>query len=135
MAVKPQGEIIYATKLSNGASLGTWTKIKTTKRDTTADFYILNSGGRMIVTLQCSLKGTSTFTCGFQATGLGRTYAYRSGTSDSVAFCNAVAVSGNYPVTYNWPAAAWGRLTFSNSGGDSLYYKIDNSGAIGWVRQ
>jgi hypothetical protein len=135
MYVKPQAEITYTTRLANGASLGVWTKIRAAKRDTSADFYILNTGGRMTMTVQCSLKGTSTFSCGYQATGLGKTYAYRSGVSDSIAFCNAVAASGNYPITYDWPYAAWGRLTFSNPGGDSLYYKIDSSGGIGWVRQ
>lgn len=134
MYVKPQGEIVYATRKANGASLGTWTKIRAAKRDTTADIYILNTGGGMTMTVQCSLKGTSTFSCGFQATGLGKTYAYRAGYSDSIAFCNAVAASGDYPIAFSWPYAAWGRLTFSNPGGDSLFYKIDSSGGIGWVR-
>lgn len=132
--VKQQGEIVYVSKLSTGASLGIWTKINAAKRDTCAAFYILNSGGKLTVTVQCSLKGTSTFSCGYQVCGLGKTFAYRAGNSDSIALCNAVASSGNYPVSVNLPPGAWCRLTFSNPGGDSLFYKIDSSGGIGLVR-
>jgi len=113
-------------RLRNGASLSSWVGLATQQRDTTLVFYVGNSGG--IFAAQCSIRinTTGTLTIGYLV-GMSGSNAklVLDAAADTSALLSNCSTQGYKILKVSLPGVSYVALTFSNAGGDSVYYKFD----------